>query len=73
MAGDTVRVFPLSTFAPQSGLQSVPEAESIQLNEILLPHKKNGPSNELSAPHNKYRDWLNLAARELLGSSFLLA
>ncbi len=73
MAGDAVRVFPLSTFAPQSGLQSVQEAESIRLNEILLPHKKMVPSNELSAPQKKYRDWLNLAARELLGSTFLLA
>lgn len=73
MVGDTVRVFPLSTSTPQSGLQSVQEAEFIELNEILLPHKKIGPSNELSAPQNKYRDWLNLAARELLGSSFFLA
>jgi len=64
-AGELVRIFPLSASASSSGsssIRSAKEAISICLIEIHSPQV-----SPTSYSQKHHRDWLNLAAREVLG------
>lgn len=72
-AGEVVRVFPLSATSstPQYGLPSIKaaqEAKLICLREITSLQPVS-PSNCPSSSQKQQKDWLSLAAREVLGTS----
>ncbi len=69
-AGESVQIFPLSASASSSGpssIKSAKEASSICLLEIHSPEQVSLPKCP-SYSQKQHRDWLNLAAREVLGT-----